>query len=127
MSADPGGASYLDAIFAAIRGGASQLTAMKTWLSSAERAASSPWRFQFLAAARAAHRQAGAFLDATEEQLRRLGPADQVPAPLDQLPRSLAAMRADLLAEERHLDRLEAEATSREQARNDASRRGRSS
>ncbi|XXT14899.1 hypothetical protein WME94_32090 [Sorangium sp. So ce429] len=127
MSADPGGASYLDAIFTAIRGGASQLTAMKTWLSSAERAASSPWRFQFLAAARAAHRQASALLDATEEQLRRLGPADQVPAPLDQLPRSLAAMRADLLAEERHLDRLEAEATSREQARNDASRRGRSS
>ncbi|WP_433926367.1 hypothetical protein AB3662_25945 [Sorangium cellulosum] len=127
MSADPGGAGYLDAIFAAIRGGASQLAAMKTWLSSAERAASLPWRFQFLGAARAAHRRAGAFLDETEERLRRLGPADQVPAPLDQLPRNVAAMRADLRDGEQHLHRLETEATSREQARSGAGRRARSS
>ncbi|WP_437933472.1 hypothetical protein [Sorangium sp. So ce341] len=114
MSSDPPGADYLDAIFAAIRGGAAQLTAMKAWLGSAQRAASSSsWRFQFLAAARAAHRRAGAYLDETEERLRRLGPDDQVPAPLDQLPRNVAAMRADLRAEEQHLHRLETEATAR--------------
>ncbi|WP_437963666.1 hypothetical protein WMF04_28535 [Sorangium sp. So ce260] len=117
MSSDPPGADYLDAIFAALRGGAAELTAMKAWLASAERAgSSSSWRFQFLAAARAAHRRAGAYLDETEERLRRLGPADQVPAPLDQLPGNVAAMRADLRTQEQHLNRLETEATSREQA-----------
>lgn len=127
MGADPGSAGYLDAIVAAIRGGASELAAMKRWLGSAERAAASPWRFQFLAAARAAHRRAGAFLDETEERLRGLGPADQVPAPLDQLPRNVAALRADLREGEQHLHRLEVEATSRERARGDAGRRERSS
>ncbi|WP_437806256.1 hypothetical protein [Sorangium sp. So ce1078] len=117
MSSDPPDADYLDAIFAAIRGGAAQLAAMKAWLGGAERAAPlSSWRFQFLAAARAAHRRAGAYLDETEERLRRLGPEDQVPAPLDQLPGNVAAMRADLRTEEQHLNRLETEATSREQA-----------
>ncbi|WP_437729991.1 hypothetical protein [Sorangium sp. So ce1335] len=127
MSADPGEAGYLDAIFAAIRGGASQLAAMKRWLGSAERAGSSPWRFQFLATARAAHRRAGAFVDEAEERLRELGPADQVPAPLDQLPRNVAALRADLREGERSLDRIATEAAAREQARSDAGRRARPS
>ncbi|WP_437680921.1 hypothetical protein [Sorangium sp. So ce131] len=112
MSFDMPGTDYLDAIFAAIRGGSSQLAAMKTWLASARTASSSTWRFQFLAAARAAHRRAGAYLDESEERLRRLGPADQVPAPLDQLPRNVAAMRADLRDQERNLQGLETEATS---------------
>ncbi|AUX41679.1 uncharacterized protein SOCE26_031010 [Sorangium cellulosum] len=113
MSFDVSGTDYLDAIFAALRGGSRQLAAMKAWLASARRASSSTWRFQFLAAARAAHRRAGAYLDESEERLRRLGPTDQVPAPLDQLPRNVAAMRADLLDQERKLQGLETEATSR--------------
>ena len=113
MSLDPTEPDYLNAIFAALRTLSRELAAMKGWLRHAESAGRSPWSLQFLAAARASHERASACLESTERRLRDLGPPDEVPAPLDKLPASVASIRADLREEKEHLLRLESEAASR--------------
>jgi hypothetical protein len=107
------GIDYLDAIFAAIRDLSQEIASMKGWLKNAERAAQPSWRFQFLGAARASQKRAEAHLTDVEERLRELGPADDVPAPLDKLPQNVAAMKADLRELERRLSRIEAESAGR--------------
>jgi hypothetical protein len=109
----PSGADYLDAIFAAIRALSQEIAAMKGWITNAERASKSSWRFQFFAAARASQERARAHLTDVEERLRELGPADDVPPPLDKLPKNVAAMKAELGELERRLSRVEAEAVGR--------------
>lgn len=113
MNIQPTELDYLDAIFASIRTLSREIAAMKGLLKTAEGAARSSWGLHFLAAARAAHERARISLEAAEARLRELGPEDEVPAPLDRLPISVASMRADLRALLSHLMRLEAEASAR--------------
>ena len=105
--------NYLDAIFASLRTLSREITAMKGFLRAAESAAQTSWGMQFLAAAQAADARARAGLEAAEARIRDLGPEDEVPAPLDKLPSSVAAIRGDLRALMCHLTRLESEAGSR--------------
>jgi hypothetical protein len=95
---DPPGGSYLDAILSAIRGAGQRIEAVGGYLGSAERAASPGWKWQLLSAAGQAHADALERLDEAEERLLRLGSSDELPAPLDQLPKRLTAMRDELRA-----------------------------
>lgn len=96
MLHDPPGASYLDAILTAIRGAGQQIEAASGYVGSAERASSLGWKWQLLSAAGQAHADAVARLEEAEERLRRLGSSEELPAPLDQLPQRLGAMREEL-------------------------------
>src|SRR5262245_48390796 len=113
VSPEPTELDYLDGIFSSIRTLSREIAAMKTWLKNAEGAGPSPWSLPFLAAARGAHERAHAYLENVEARLYELGPADEVPAPLDKLPTNVATMRADLRIQRSHLLRLESEAASR--------------
>lgn len=113
MNTDPTEPDYLDAIFASIRTLAREIAAMKSWLHSAESAAESGWNLHFLAAARGAYKKANASLESTEARVHALGPEGEIPAPLDRLPISLAAMRSELRAQKSLLSRLESEAATR--------------
>jgi hypothetical protein len=135
------GFGYLDELFAAIRGFARELAAARGALERAREApassaaggasrasasatsaafratgaasAASPWRFQTLGVARASLNAAGACLAEVEERLRDLGAPGDIPPPLDQLPKNLAAMRADLEAEEANFASLAREMAAR--------------
>lgn len=98
MLYDPPGGSYFEAILIAIRGAGQRIEAVGGYLGSAEQASSLGWKWQLLSAAGQAHAEALARLDEADERLRSLGPSEDLPAPLDQLPRRLAAMRDDLRA-----------------------------
>jgi hypothetical protein len=113
MGSEPPNPSYLDALFAAIRDAGERLVSAEHWLKSAERAAPPSWRMQFIAAAHRAQAEARAKLDDAENRLQHLGAVDHLPAPLDQLPRRLLAMRSDLRASEHRLSRVVLEAASR--------------
>lgn len=95
---DPPGGSYLDAILGAIRGAGQHIEAVSGYLRSAEQASSPGWKWQLLSAAGQAHADALERLDEAEERLRSLGSSDELPAPLDQLPKRLTAMRDELRA-----------------------------
>lgn len=113
MSADPPERSYLEAILVAIRGAGQRMVALGGYLGSAEQASNPTWKWQLLTAASRAHGDALAGLDEAEERLHQLGRADELPAPLDQLPLRLHAMRADLrAAHERIQKAIEAAASS---------------
>lgn len=136
MSLAAPGFGYLDELFAAIRGFARELAAARGALERAREApaasatgasratsaafratgavsAASPWRFQTLGAARGSLDAAGAYLAEVEERLRDLGAPGDIPPPLDQLPKNLAAMRADLEAEEANFASLAREMAAR--------------
>ena len=94
--------SYLDALIEALRAVGRHLEVTRRWLSSAEEEDGSPaWRLQALAAARAEHAEATAWLAIACARLIDLG--DDLPAALAPLPARLDAMRADLQSAE---DRL---------------------
>lgn len=114
MIQDPPGGSYFEAILIAIRGAGQRMAAAGGYLGSAERAALPSWKWQLLHAAGREHAEALARLDEAEERLQSLGGAGGLPAPLDQLPGRLQAMRADLCAAEERIQRalLEAAHTS---------------
>lgn len=102
MMHDPPGGSYFEAILIAIRGAGQRMAAAGGYLGSAEKATLPAWKWQLLCAAGREHAEALARLDEADERLRRLGGAGGLPAPLDQLPGRLQAMRADLrVAEDR--------------------------
>jgi hypothetical protein len=96
MIQDPPGGSYFEAILVAIRSAGQRMAAVGGYLGSAEQAAAPGWKWQLLTAAGREHAEATARLDEADERLRRLGTRDSLPAPLDQLPNRLQAMRADL-------------------------------
>jgi hypothetical protein len=110
MGAELPTVSYLDALFAAIRGAGKHLEATQRWLKSAEEADGAGWRLQALAAAKVEHAEASACLGEAGEHLFALGSADDLPATLGRLPARLDAMRAELLAAEERLLRLAASA-----------------
>lgn len=95
---DSPGQSYLDAILSAIRGAGQHIEAVSSYLRSAEQASSPGWKWQLLSAAGQAHADALERLDEAEERLLRLGSSEELPAPLDQLPKRLIAMRDELRA-----------------------------
>lgn len=103
MTKDPPGASYLDAILAAMRGAGQQLASVAGFLGSAEKAPGPAWRWQLLAAAGQAHAEARRSLDEADERLAQLGAPDRLPAPLDALPERLRVMRAELDGAEQRL------------------------
>jgi hypothetical protein len=107
---DPPGASYFEAIIVAIRGAGQRMAAVGGYLGSAEQAALPAWKWQLLSAAGRAHAEAIARLDEADERLNRLGGSNELPAPLDQLPQRLEAMRADLRAAEDRIQKALAEA-----------------
>ncbi|MEZ4299580.1 MAG: hypothetical protein R3B70_31820 [Polyangiaceae bacterium] len=96
MTADPPGTSYLEAILIAMRRAAQGIASVSGYLGSAERAPSTPWKWQLLTAAGTAHAEATASLDEADERLRKLGAPDRLPAPLDALPERLHVLRAEL-------------------------------
>ncbi len=110
MLHDPPGASYLDAILTAIRGAGQRIEAVGGYLGSAERASSLGWKWQLLSAAGQAHADALARIEEAEERLRRLGSSDELPAPLDQLPKRLGVMREELRAAADRIERALADA-----------------
>lgn len=113
MISDPPGRSYFEGILVAIRTAGQRMVAVGGYLGSAEQAAIPAWKWQLLTAAQRAHGDALARLDEAEERLLRLGSADELPAPLDQLPQRLRAMRADLrTAHERIQKAIDAAASS---------------
>lgn len=95
---DSPGGSYFEAILIAIRRAGQRIESIGGYLGSAEEATSPAWKWQLLTAAGQAHAEAIARLDEADERLLRLGRSDELPAPLDQLPSRLEAMRADLRA-----------------------------
>lgn len=109
MSLAPPTAGYLDAIFASIRSFARDLAAARAWTARAREAPGALWRFELFGAAQGSLGRARAALVEVEERLSGLGKPDEIPAPLDQLAKNLAAMRADLEAEEEDLEALERE------------------
>ncbi|UQA63132.1 hypothetical protein [Polyangium aurulentum] len=113
MRPAPLDASYLDALFATIRDAGEHLASAQGLLAGAERTMLPGWRMQLVEAARDAHAEAGARLAHAEERLASLGEPDELPAPLDQLPRRLEAMRSDLRAAEQRLSRVVEAAASR--------------
>jgi len=112
MIADPPGRSYLEGILVAIRGAGQRMVALGGYLGSAEQAEQPAWKWQLLNAAESAHADALARLDEADERLQSLGSADELPAPLDQLPQRLLAMRADLRAAQDRIQQAVAAATS---------------
>jgi outer membrane murein-binding lipoprotein Lpp len=113
MHPAPLDASYLDALFATIRDAGEHLASVQGLLAGAERTTPPGWRMQLVAAARNAHVEAGARIAQAEERLASLGAVEELPAPLDQLPRRLEAMRAELRAAELRLARVAEAAASR--------------
>lgn len=113
MSIDPSSIDYLDAIFATIRAFNQMLAEARQWLNHAEQARQALWALQFLKAARASTEQAHARLEELEERLRGLGPVDEIPAPLDQLVRNAAGMRAEIQGQDLRLLEVEAAIMSR--------------
>ncbi len=100
MIQSPSGGSYFEAILIAIRGAGQRMAAAGGYLGSAEKATLPGWKWQLLSAAGREHAEALARLDEADERLRSLGGTGGLPAPLDQLPDRLQAMRADLRAAE---------------------------
>ena len=96
MTQSPPGGSYFEAILVAIRGAGQCMVAAGGYLTSAEKATLPGWKGQLLVAAGREYAEALARLDEADERLRSLGGAGGLPAPLDQLPDRLKAMRADL-------------------------------
>jgi hypothetical protein len=113
MSPAPLEASYLDALFATLRDAGQRLSFAQGLLAGAERTTQPGWRMQLVAAARVAVEDARAHVAGAEERLDSLGPADELPPPLDQLPRRLEAMRGDLRGAEERLSRVAEAASSR--------------
>jgi hypothetical protein len=113
MNPAPLEASYLDALFATIRDAGQRLSFAQGLLAGAERTVQPGWRMQLVVAARAAVEEARDHLGHAEERLESLGPADELPPPLDQLPRRLEAMRGDLRGAEERLSRVTEAASSR--------------
>ena len=109
MSLTPPTAGYLDAIFAAIRAFAHDLSEGRAWIGRAREVRGPSWRFELLAAAQGSLDRAGASLWEVEERLRGLGNPEEIPAPLDQLAKNLPGMRAELEAEADALAALERE------------------
>lgn len=100
---------YLDAIFAALRTFARELSEARAWRGRAQEAPGLSWRFELFAAARGSLDRAGASLAEVEERLGGLGHPDEIPAPLDQLARNLSGMHRDWEAEAKELAALERE------------------
>ncbi|AKT41908.1 uncharacterized protein CMC5_061300 [Chondromyces crocatus] len=103
MPSDVQETSYLDAIFAALRGAGQKLDNARGWLTSAEATSASAWRLQALAAARGAQGEARAYVKELEGRLAQLGPGAELPPPLDVLPERLEAIRKDLDATEQRI------------------------
>jgi hypothetical protein len=112
MMSDPPGRSYFEAILVAIRGAGQHMVTLGGFLGSAEQATAPGWKWQLLTAAERTHAEALACLDEADERLRRLGPAERLPPPLDQLPERLQAMRADLRVAEDRIRRAVIDAVS---------------
>lgn len=112
MIHDPPGTSYFEAILVAIRSAGQRMVAVGGYLGSAEQAAQPGWKWQLLTAAGREHAEALARLDEADERLRRLGSAETLPAPLDQLPQRLESMRADLRVAEDRIQKALADAVS---------------
>ena len=110
MGANLSTVSYLDALFEALRGAGRHLDAAQRWLASAEEADVPAWRLQALAAARAEHAEASAWLGVTGERLVGLAPGGDLPALLDPLPARVDALRSELQAAEERLLQLAARA-----------------
>ncbi len=113
MSPAPLEVSYLDALFATIRDAGQRLSFAQGLLAGAERTASPGWRMQLVAAARGAVEEARAHFAHAEERLASLGSAEELPPPLDQLPRRLEAMGGDLRAADERLLRVAEAASAR--------------
>lgn len=113
MNSVPLEASYLDALFATIRDAGQRLSFAQGLLAGAERTTAPGWRMQLVAAARVAVEEARDHLTHAEERLASLGSAEELPPPLDQLPRRLEAMQGDLRAADERLSRVVEAASSR--------------
>ena len=107
MSLTPPTAGYLDVIFASIRSFAHELSEARGWIGRAREVRGSSWGHEMLTAARGSLARAEASLAEVEEHVRDLGDPDEIPAPLDQLAKNLAGMRADLEKEKGELATLE--------------------
>jgi hypothetical protein len=106
---DPPTFSYIDALFAALRGAGQRLAVAQRWLGSAEDADDPSYRLQALAAARAAHAEACVSFDDAAARLRGMEDDGELPPPFDQLPPRLEALQAELHAADERLLKLAAE------------------
>jgi len=113
MSDAPGTIDYLDALFASIRAAAKDLSAMKISYARAKGTSAPTWRWQWIEAARVELARSRAHLVEAEARLGVMAEGGAPPAPLDQLPARLAALRTELVADEKRLAELVAESASR--------------
>jgi hypothetical protein len=104
--------SYLDPLFTSIRDAGQKLASAEELLGSAERSKGISWRLALVTAAHRAQTQARKHLAEAEARLCHLGSAETLPAPLDQLPRRLDALRGDIRHSEERLLRVVSESAS---------------
>ncbi len=111
-------AAYLDDLFGALQRLGEERKASERWMTCARTTTDATWRLTFLRAGRSSHEHARRLLDEAAAQLgpirpARPGVAAEAMAPLERLAARLAAVRAELEAEEQRLGALEVELAGR--------------